>query len=94
MIGLTVGIIAGGFQFWLLSKFTASITKGIVTIKSILIGLLQFFLPMGVLVGMAFIKQSDLLMTAVGITGSLIICAISKNVVNARKTRGRENNNV
>lgn len=94
MIGLGVGIISGGIQFWLLTKFTTSITTGKLSGKSLLFGLLQFFLPMGVLVGMAFIKRSDLLWTAVGIVGTLIVCAVSKFVINARRTRGREDKNV
>lgn len=93
MIGLAVGIIAGVIQYWLLSRFTAYISKGEMHIKGILLGMLQFFLPMGVLVGIAFVKQSYLLWTAIGITVSLLLCAIIKNLINTRKMRGREDNN-
>ncbi|SHH78434.1 hypothetical protein SAMN02745823_01013 [Sporobacter termitidis DSM 10068] len=94
MIGLGVGIVSGCIQFWLLTKFTTGITTGKLSAKSLFFGLLQFVLPMGVLVAMAFIKRSDLLWTAVGIVGSLIICAVSKFVINTRRTRGREDKNV
>lgn len=93
MIGLFIGIVAGAFQFWMLSIFTKAITSGLFSTKSVLFGLLQFFLPLGVLIGIAFIRRQDLLWAGIGITGSLIISAIAKYFINARKLRGRENNN-
>jgi hypothetical protein len=90
MIGIAVGIIEGVVQYLLLLKFTSSISKGTIDTKAVLLGLLQFFLPMGVLIAMAFLRRSDLLWTAVGISVSLLICAVTKFVLGARKTRGRE----
>lgn len=94
MIGLFIGIAAGLFQFWLLSKFTKLITRGSMNPKALLLGLSQFFLPMLILVGVAFIKRQDLFLAAVGITATLIIGAITKHVINTRRLRGREDNNV
>lgn len=94
MIGLAVGIVAGGIQFWLLAKFTARITSGTgITIQSSLLFIAQFLLPIGVLVAVFFLRPKDLLLTACGIAGSLLIGGFVKFAVNARKTRGRRDNN-
>lgn len=90
LIGLAIGVVAGGFQFWLLSKFTKLISTGQINKKCIALGILQFFLPMGVLVGVAFILRQDILWAGVGITASLLIGAVTRFVLNTRKTRGRE----
>lgn len=94
MIGLFIGIAAGLIQFWLLSKFTKLITRGSMNPKCLLLGFSQFFLPMLVLIGVAFIRRQDLLLAAVGITATLVFGAITKNVINKRRSRGREDNNV
>ncbi len=93
MIGLAVGVVSGVFQFWLLTKFTKGLTTGFVDISNILLGLAQFLLPMAVLVGVAFLRRQDLIWAATGIAGALIVGAVLKYVVFARKTRGRGNNN-
>lgn len=94
MVGLVVGVAAGGIQFWLLTKFTARITSSAgMNLRSIFIFLLQFLLPLGVLVSIAFLKHSDLLQAALGIIGMLIIGTILKYVIITRKTRGRRDNN-
>lgn len=93
MIGFFVGIVAGAFQFWLLSKFTKAITSGSFSTKNVLFGLVQFFLPLGVLVGIAFLRRQDLLWAGIGIICSLIFGAIAKYFINTRKLRGREDNN-
>ena len=93
MIGLSIGVVSGVFQFWLLSKFTKGISTGTVNISYMLLGLVQFLLPIGVLVGVAFLRRQDILWAGVGITGALLISAFLKYVVGARKTRGRGNNN-
>jgi hypothetical protein len=93
MIGLLIGIVSGVFQFWLLIKFVNAITAGTVDIKNMLLGLAQFFLPLGVLVGVAFLRREDLLWAGLGIAGVLLIGAVMKYRVFARKTGGRGNNN-
>ena len=90
MIGLAIGVVAGGVQFWLLSKFTKLISTGQISKKSIALGLLQFFLPMGVLIGIAFIIRQDLMWAGIGIVASLLIGAVTSFVINKRKLRGRE----
>ena len=90
VIGLAVGVVAGGVQFWLLSKFTKLISTGQISKKCIAFGLLQFFMPMGVLVGTAFIIRQDLMWAGIGIAASLLIGAVISFVFNKRKLRGRE----
>jgi hypothetical protein len=89
MIGLAVGIAAGALQYWLLSKFTARITRGTVDSRAVLYGLAQFMLPLGVLIVVAFIRRQDLLWTAIGITGILIFGAVGKFVLKAFKAVSR-----
>ena len=93
MIGLLIGVAAGVLQFWLLTKFVKGLTTGAVDISYILLGLVQFILPLGILVGVAFIRREDLLWAGTGIAGALIVGAVLKYIVFARKTRGRGNNN-
>lgn len=92
MIGLAIGIVAGGVQFWLLSKFTKLISQGQINIKCITIGIFQFFLPMGVLLGMALIIRQELMWAGIGIAASLLIGSVIKFILDSRKTRGREDN--
>ena len=87
MIGLAVGLASGALQYWLLSKFTARITRGTIDPGAVLYGLAQFLLPFGVLIGMAFIRRPDLIWTAVGITVVLIVGALVKFVRRSRGTK-------
>ena len=89
MIGIAVGIIAGAIQYWLLAKFTARIARGGADIRTVLLGLAQFFLPLGVLIGMAFIRRQELLTTAIGITVILLFGAVGKVLLRGRQTSGR-----
>ncbi len=93
MIGLSIGIVSGLLQFWLLTKFVKGITSGSVDIIYMSMGIVQFLLPAAVLVGVAFLRRQDLLLAGTGMAGVLIIGAILKYVVFARKSRGRGNNN-
>lgn len=93
MVGAIIGLITGAAMFWLLSKFTASITTGKSIMKGILFGMASFLLPTVVLVAMAFIIRPDLLWTAIAITVALMGSAIIKYVLSMRKTRGREDKN-
>ena len=93
LIGLAVGIVSGGLQFLLLKNFTKRITGGSLTIRAILLGLLQFLLPLAVLVAIAFLRRQDLLLTGIGIIVALIAGAVVKYIVNARKKGESGDNN-
>lgn len=88
MVGLGIGLISGCLQFWLLSQFTKGIASGTFSIKTVLLGMVQFFLPMGILILMAFIRRQDLLWTGIGITGAVILGAIIKYIIGAREAKG------
>lgn len=93
MIGLSIGIIAGAFQFWLLLKFSRGIVSGVVNIKYILLGFAQFFLPLGVLVSISLLRRQELLFSGAGIAGTLIACAFLKYLAEVRNYCGRGDNN-
>jgi hypothetical protein len=94
MIGLAVGILAGAAQFWLLATFAKRLTSGAgINLKAVLLVLLQLLLPLAVLIAVGFLRRGDLLMTAVGIVGALLIGAFVKFGMNARKSRGHRDNN-
>jgi hypothetical protein len=94
MIGLAIGVAAGGVQFWLLSKFTARITSGAgMNLQATFFFIMQFLLPLGALIAVGFLRRSDLLPAALGIIGALIVGAILKYVIITRKTRGHRGNN-
>lgn len=92
LIGLIIGIVGGTLQFLLLSIFTKAITSGSLTTKNVLLGFLQFFMPIGVLVGVAFLRRQDLLLAGIGIISALIIGALTKFIINGRKGRGGGDN--
>ncbi len=92
MIGLAVGLFTGGLQFWLLSRFTKSVTGGAMTHATVLLGLLQLFLPFAVLAGIAFLRRQDLLWTGIGITGALLGGVLVRAALKAlgKKERGEQ----
>ena len=78
MIGLLIGAISGAVQFWMLAKFTASVTSGSITVKSVLLGVFQFFLPFIVLLCCALLLPDGLMWSGIGMAAELIICALLK----------------
>lgn len=90
MVGFAIGAACGVIQFWLLSRFTKLITTGKVEAKAVALGLLQFLLPVGVLVATAFIIRQELLWAGIGIVAALLTAAIIKFVLNNRKQGGRK----
>lgn len=92
MIGLIIGILTGVGTYWLLSKFSTTMTQGTAPMKGSLYGILSFLLPMAALIAVAFIKRSDLLISAIGIIACLLASAVLKYMLGTRKSRGREDN--
>ena len=94
MIGLAVGIAAGAVQYWVLSIFTARVTGGAgINVRTALLLALQLLLPLIVLVAVGFLRRSELLPAALGIIAALLVGAVAKFIITARKTRGRRDNN-
>ena len=80
--GLIIGVASGVLQFWMLAKFTKAVTGGGLDKKAVLFGVFQFFLPLAVLLGCAFLLSDALVWAAVGIAGSLVLCALARYITN------------
>jgi hypothetical protein len=87
LAGLLVGAASGGFHFWLLSRFTRAVTGGGFSGGAALLGAAQFFLPLAVLLAVAFIKRELLLTTALGMAAALIGCALTRFLVTRARKR-------
>ena len=90
MIGFLIGAAAGAVQFWTLIRFARLITSSDAMKQAVLFGLLQFFIPLVVLVCVGLLAENYLLPAAIGIAAVLIVGALAKYVVFSRKNRGRE----
>ena len=75
MLGFGIGAVSGAAQFWLLSKFTGSVTSGKFSSRTVLFAVFQFFLPLAVLLCCALLLFESLIWTGIGMAASLIICA-------------------
>ena len=75
MLGLFIGIVAGAFQFWMLTRLTRSITGGKFTVKTVPIALAQFLFPFAVLLGCAFLVTDGLIWAGAGLAVTLTVCA-------------------
>jgi len=87
IIGFCIGVATGAIQFFLLSKFTTSITGGKTGTKTVLFALTQFLFPFAVLLISALLLKSDILPIGVGIAGSLVICAVVKFLMYSRSAK-------
>jgi hypothetical protein len=94
MIGFAVGVVAGVLQFWLLSKFVNMVTGGSFNIKGVALGLIQFFLPVIILVGVGFLLREELLFCGIGIAAALLISSTAKFIAHTRKLKGRDNRGI
>jgi len=83
-LGLFIGVISGTVQFFLLSKFTGTITKGKLTNKTVLFALTQFLFPFAVLVVSAFFMPDSLMWIGIGMGAALLTSAIVKFVISSR----------
>ena len=75
MLGFIIGTASGIGQFWLLSRFSAAITRGKINNKVVILAISQFLLPIIVLVCCALLFPQNLLWIGAGMAASLIICA-------------------
>ena len=84
LLGLVIGAASGSLQFHMLSKFTKAITTGTLNNKTVMLGVMQFLLPLAVLLGCAFLLNDSLLWAATGMAASLVICSLAKFVLTHR----------
>ena len=87
MLGFVIGVASGAVQFWMLAKFTSSITHGTFNNKTVIFAITQFLLPLVVLVGCAFLLSESLMWTGIGIAASLIICAAVRFILTLRSIK-------
>jgi len=87
IIGFGIGAVTGTLQFFLLSKFTGSVTGGNSGMRTVLFALTQFLLPFVVLIVSAFLLETGLLPIGIGIATALIICAVIKFLVYAKAAK-------
>ena len=78
MIGLAIGAACGAVQYWMLSKFTSAIVGSALDIKSVLLAVAQFILPILVLLCCALLFPKGLMWSAIGIAAALIGCSFTR----------------
>ena len=76
MLGFVIGAVSGTVQYFLLSKFTGSVTGGKFGKKGVLFAITQFLFPFTVLFISAFFLSAELLMIGIGMAASLVVCAL------------------
>jgi len=82
--GFIIGAVSGALQFWMLAKFTKAVTGGGLDKKAVLLGVCQFFLPLIVLLGCAFLLNNALIWAAAGMVAVLIICSLVRFLTNKK----------
>ena len=78
MIGLIIGAVCGAIQFWMLSRFTRAVTGGALSIKTVLFGVSQFFMPVAVLLCCALLFPKGLMWSGIGMAAVLVVSAFTK----------------
>ena len=81
MLGVSIGVVAGVIQFFLLMKFTGAVTGGKFNKKTVLFAITQFLLPFAVLLICAFFLEGELLLVGIGIASSLVLCAVVRFIM-------------
>jgi len=81
MLGISIGVVAGVIQFFLLMKFTGAVTGGKFSKKTVLFAITQFLLPFAVLLICAFFLEGELLLVGIGIASSLVLCAVVRFIM-------------
>ncbi len=76
MIGFILGAAVGALQFFLLYRFTSAVTTKGMSIASVTPGIIQFFLPLAILVPVAFLLRSQLIFVGAGLAAALICGAV------------------
>ena len=87
MLGLFIGIISGVIQFFLLLKFTTSVTGGKAGGKTVIFAVTQFLLPLAVLILCALFLNANLMWVGIGMAAALIGSAIVKFVLLSKKDK-------
>ena len=84
MLGFFIGAVSGAIQFYLLLKFTTSLSGGKMGTRTLIFAITQFLFPFAVLVACAFLLSDALMWVGIGMAASLIICAVVKFVLTSK----------
>ena len=94
IVALVVGLLSGFIQLFLIIKFASMLTGGMMGMKCMLLGILQFVLPAVVLIGYALLWRENLIWVGTGMVAALIVGAIIKLVISKHKLKGSDNKDV
>ena len=89
MLGLIIGAASGAVQVWMLARFSKAVSGGALDKLTVLFGVCQFFLPLVVLLGCAFLLTSALLWAAVGMVAMLIGFSLIRFLTPNKNGNGR-----
>jgi len=84
VLGFAIGAVSGVIQFYLLMKFTGSLTKGKFSGKTAIFAVTQFLFPFAVLLLCAFFLDENLMWIGIGMASALIISAVTRFVIVSR----------
>jgi len=87
LLGFIIGAVSGAVQFFLLLKFTGSITGGKFGKKTVLFAVTQFLFPFAVLLLCAFVLTDELLLVVGGMAAVLIGSAVVKFIITSRTAK-------
>ena len=80
MLGFLIGAVSGVIQFYLLLKFTTSVSGGKISGRTVIFAITQFLFPFAVLLLCALFLNENLMWVGIGMAASLIISAVVKFV--------------
>jgi len=88
VLGLAIGAASGVIQFYLLMKFTGSITGGKPGSKTVIFAITQFLFPFAILLLCAFFLSESLMMIGIGMAAALIVSAVVKYIIYSKTKPG------
>ena len=89
LIGLIIGIASGAVQFLMLASFTSAVTGASQNKRTVLFAVIQFAMPLVILVACALFIEGSILWAAIGMTASLMLCAFVRFILSNKKNSKR-----
>ena len=88
LLSLIIGIATGILQFMMLAMFTKAIASGVLSIRTVVLGICQFLIPLAVLLLCAFLFSDALLWVAIGMVAALVISAFARSLLMHGRAKG------